>query len=235
MKSIILKISEYKEKDAIVTAMNETGVFTFSVKGLNNPKGRFICLNNPLTIAELTFSENKKYKHLVLKEADIIYSPLNLMGNLKELALVMLLSNLINQMLQDEEKLVVFQYILSSLEDIYNNKRVNENVLFLIFKFLNVSGYSFEVSGCTLCGSKNNIVTFSFDDGGFICKKCLNHNKVIVSGNDLLKLRSIIKSTKNKFEFDKLDDKTFDSILKEAILFIEDNFGIKIKNKEIIM
>lgn len=235
MKSIILKISEYKEKDAIINAINENGIITFIAKGVRGAKSKCLALNNPLSIVDLNFVDNPKYKYPVLKDADVLYSPLNLMGNLKELGLVMLLSDLINNMLQDEEKLVVFQYILSSLEDIYKNKRVNENILFLIFKFLNTTGFSFSVSSCVGCNSKNDIVNFSLNEGGFLCRKCNNKERIIASGNDLLKIRAIISSNDNKFNFEPLEDNVFDSILKETILFIEDNFGLNIKNKEILL
>lgn len=235
MKSIILKISEYKEKDAVVTALNEEGLITFIAKGIKGAKSKYLALNNPLSIADLIFVNNPSYKYPVLKEADVLYSPLNLIGNLKELGLVMLLGNLINDMLQDEEKLVVFQYILSSLEDIYKNKRVNENVLFLLFKFLNVTGFPFSVSSCVNCGSKNDIVNFSLSKGGFICKKCFENERIIASGNDLLKLRSIVSKADNDFNFEPLENSVFDSILKETILFIEENFGLNIKNKEILI
>ena len=235
MKSIILKISEYKEKDAVVTALNEEGLISFLVKGLRGAKSKHMALNNPLVVADLTFLENSSYKYKVLKEADVLFSPLNLMGNLRELALVMLLANLINEMLQDEELLVVFQYILSSIEDIYKNKRVNENVLYLIFKFLNVTGYNLTVSSCVKCGSKNEIVNFSFKEGGFLCRNCNEKERIIASGKDLLKLRSLVNKQNNVFDFEPLDNDVFDSILKELLLFIEDNFGIKIKNKDILI
>ena len=223
MKSIILKISEYKEKDAVVTALNEEGLITFIAKGIKGAKSKYLALNNPLSIADLIFVNNPSYKYPVLKEADVLYSPLNLIGNLKELGLVMLLGNLI------------FQYILSSLEDIYKNKRVNENVLFLLFKFLNVTGFPFSVSSCVNCGSKNDIVNFSLSRGGFICKKCFENERIIASGNDLLKLRSIVSKEDNDFNFEPLENSVFDSILKETILFIEENFGLNIKNKEILI
>lgn len=236
MKSIIIKISAYKEKDAVVTALDETGIITFIVKGLLSSKSKNLALNNPLTIANLTFSEPGKYKYPVLKEAEIIYSPLNLMGRLKDLALVMLLADIINSTMQDEEKIVVYKYILSSLEDIYRNTNINENTLYLIFKILDVSGFAFDVKGCTNCGSKNNIVTFSFDKGGFICANCYDKSeRIIVEAKSLLKLRALILAESNTFDFDPFTEEEFVSILKECLAFIEDNFGIKIKNKELII
>lgn len=236
MKSIILKISAYKEKDGVVTALSKEGISTFIVKGLLSSKSKFLALNNPLTIATLTFSDNTKYKYKILKEADILYSPFNLMGRLKHLGLIMLLADIINASMQDEEKIVVFQYILSSLEDIYKNQKIYENVLFLLFKILDVTGYSFDVSECALCGKKNNIVTFSFLKGGFICRDCFKEDdKIIVNTETLLKMRTLILASENKFNNLTIEENDFNNILKEIIIFIEDNFGLSIKNKELVI
>ena len=235
MKSIILRISAYKEKDAVVTAINEEGIITFIVKGLLSSKSKFLALNNPLTIAELRLSEEGKYKHPILKDVNIIASPLNLMGRLRDLSLIMLLADLVNVTLQDEEKLVVFQYLLSSLEDIYKNYKINENILFFLFKVLTVTGYEFSVDNCVTCNSKESIVTFSFEKGGFICKNCKEINdKILTSSTTLLKLRYLIKTKTNKFDFEPIADDEFENILKDLIVFFEDNFGVDIKNKQLL-
>ena len=62
MKLIILSKKDYKEKDSIITGINDEELITFSVKGLSSPKSKNAILANPLIIADVNMKEgNYKY------------------------------------------------------------------------------------------------------------------------------------------------------------------------------
>ena len=74
MKLIILSITQYKEKDGIITAISENETVTFKVNRLLDPKSSGHILNTPLIEADVTFSENN-HKYQTFKNGGVSFSP----------------------------------------------------------------------------------------------------------------------------------------------------------------
>ena len=53
MKIIVLSINNYKEKDAIITAISQSETITFLARGIKDPKSKNAAINNPLMIADI--------------------------------------------------------------------------------------------------------------------------------------------------------------------------------------
>ena len=104
MKLIITSIVPYKEKDAVVTGISEQEVVTFRIPGLFSPKNKFASLNNVLTIIEPTFSEAKNTKHLILKEAELLFSPMLGELDFHYVTAISVLLEATNKFMDDEEK-----------------------------------------------------------------------------------------------------------------------------------
>ena len=71
MKIVVLSITPYKEKDAIIDAINEQGEMTFLAKGILDPKNKNSALNNLLAVADIEINEgnyNKKFIVIMLKQ-----------------------------------------------------------------------------------------------------------------------------------------------------------------------
>ncbi len=66
MKIIVLSITPYKEKDAIIDAISEEVDSTFTAKGILDPKNKNAAINNLLSIADIDLQEGN-YKYPVLK------------------------------------------------------------------------------------------------------------------------------------------------------------------------
>ena len=45
---------------------------------------------------------------------------------------------------------------------------------YLVCFALRLTGYGLDVDGCALCGSKTDIVTFSPEAGGYVCRECFD-------------------------------------------------------------
>lgn len=238
MKLLITNLSNYKDKDGIITGFNETGTFSILAKGILNPKSKNACINNPMTYIDLELNNNTKTKYDVLKSAEIIFTPLELIGKLNYLAMVLLLDEFCIKCLNDEEKTSLYKDIVNFLKGFKKNKKPRFDFLNLTAKILHTSGYAFDIDECCVCGSKKEIVGFSMSDGGFICKECLiNNDDSNYTKEELIWIRKIFKLNmpeKVIIEED-IDNKTFKKLLKMMIIFIEDNYGLKIKNIELIV
>lgn len=178
MKVIVIGKTDYKEKDTIVNAISNEGLISFKVRGSQVPNSHLAWINNPLTVAEVEYVENVRYRHQILKNATLLYSPLK-DTSIERLLFVNLVVEVVNKMFMDEDKHLLFDLILDlfKVTDKANNFVIYE--LLFLANAIRLTGLEPEVNSCVLCGSKNDIVAFSFAEGGFICRKCLEPDMII--------------------------------------------------------
>ena len=230
MKLIILNIAAYKEKDAVMSGVSEEGFVTFRVPGLFSPKSKFASLNNLLTIIEPTLTESKSTKHLTLKEAELLFSPMQGQMDLHYVTAMTILLQATNRLVQDDDKALLYQDLFGALLALKN--KVNPYLITLkyLISLVNKTGYELSVNGCVRCGSKKNIVAFSFLEGGFICKEHFtsdDHSDLAL--NEMNYFRSVFLHDGYAFESKNIDEKIIVSLLKKINIFIADAYGYSFK------
>lgn len=231
MKAIIISLTKYKEKDAIVDAISETGYITFKANGILDPKNKNSGIVTPLTLAELTFSQTKNENNMILKESSVLFVPLKANNSLEYLSYVNYLTEVTRLLLSDEEK----NYIYPDLHEAILALKKEEHSLLVLLKYTTAifknSGFELNVSSCIRCGGKNNIVAFSFTEGGFICQDCLTkEDSTDLNRNQMLLLRNIYLS--KSYNFTELNYLKEDAqvLLTKFIEFIYDAYGHHIKS-----
>lgn len=235
MKIIVLSISPYKEKDAVISAISEDQFITFLARGINNPTSKNIAINNPLTIADIDLMDGN-FKHPVLKSSKQIFTPLRLDMDSKYLGSLLFINEIVNFLFPDEEKPKMFKAIEDSVAALKKNEDWMMVLLLFMAQAIRLGGFELEVNQCVNCGCKKNIVTFSFAEGGFICQNCysdeLEHD---LTKNQMILLRNIFNSRDlhllNSF---KSDEETY-FLLKKFINFIEEAFGYHFKNLRLLI
>lgn len=234
MKIVVLSITQYKEKDAIISAISEDGDITFLARGVFDPKNKNAAINNLLSIADIELSDGN-YKYPVLKTANVSLNPMRLNNDLEYLSSLMLVAEATKSLLQEEEKGRIFETLVSAGIAL---KKAKEPWFILLVYFANlfkIGGYEFEVNRCVFCGSKQNIVTFSFADGGFVCQNCMNlETERNLSKEQMLLLRAAFNCqdiANNEYQYQKEDAKV---VLNKFFEFIYDSYGIKFKSAALI-
>lgn len=234
MEIIILKITNYKEKDGIIDAISKNEKMSFLVRGLFDPKSKNAFLNNPLTIADIELSEGN-YKYPVVKSSLMIKSPINPHADLKYMGSIMMIVEVTNYLLSDEEKFVIYDYLSQTIEDIKTNNNPLKVVISYLAKILKISGYDFEINECIMCGNRKNIITFSFDDGGFICQNCYTPDiPKLFNKNQMLAIRESFGSLDTSIKNDNLDDNELIFIILKFVEFIHESYGYNMKSMDLI-
>ena len=231
MKLIILNITPYKEKDAIILGFNNEECVTFSARGILNANSKNVILNNPLIEAEINFVEGKSKYHS-LKNANLIFSPYSINDSLETLSVLSIIQECTYKILQEEELPLIYDELKKVLHSIKEGIIHPYQILITyIMQVLKIAGTSFEVNECIYCSSKNNIVDFSFVDGGFVCKDCIidTTNKNF-STNQMFLIRSLIlfNNYEQQSKYFNIDDALI--ILEKLISFIYDGVGVSIKS-----
>ena len=234
MKIIVLSITQYKEKDAIIDAISENGDITFLAKGILDPKNKNAQINNVLSIADIELNEGN-YKYPVLKSATIEFVPMKVTNDYYYLSSLLLVAEATKTLLQDEEKEAIFDKLIAVIHALKVAKEPWAILLTYFAELLKITGYEFEVNHCVFCGTKQGIITFSFKDGGFVCKDCLEDDmERDLTTNQMLLIRSAFNSeeiSEKMFECTKEDGL---KVLNKFFEFIQDSYGVSFKSAALI-
>ncbi len=234
MEIITLRIINYKEKDGIIEAISTDGVISLLCRGVFDSKSKNAFLNNPLTIADVEISEGK-YKYPVINSSMLLTSSLNPRADLKYMAILMLISEATNYLLSEEEKPNMFEQLKRTINDLKSGIDPYKVAIVYLAKVLRISGYDFGVTECVMCGSKKGIVTFSFNDGGFICENCYSIDiPKLFNKNQMLALREAFLSEDTHLTHTEIADDEMLFVLNKFKEFIHDSYGYSLKSLDLI-
>lgn len=229
MKIITLRNTPYKEKDGILDVVSEDGLCSFLVKGLYSEKSKNRGLINALTIAEIEFADGN-FKNRVLKSAEISYTPVKANNEYDYMVLLMIVQEVTLRLLQGDEAKQIF----TSLEKTINKIKDTKNPYFITLRYLfsvfGASGYKFDPSSCVFCATKHNLITFSFNDGGFACRDCVNKSDIIFPKFNNNQLYAIHDAILQKEQTNALNREEFIEFLTIINEFIKDNYGVNLNS-----
>lgn len=234
MEIITIGYTPYKEKDGIVLAFSKEGVIDFSVKGLLDPKSSNIILSTPLIVADIALQQGN-YKYPILKSSKLIATPYGIKDDIYKFALLNLIQESLRQIILDDEKYLIYDFVKEILISLKNNK-INylQTALLFLAQIIKLNGYELEVNHCVFCGSKKEIVTFSFNEGGFICKNCLADLDYDSSSNltnkQMLLIRTLFLIDKPNISIPDFNEKDGKIILSYFKDFIFEGIGVKLKS-----
>ena len=235
MKIIVLSINQYKEKDAIITAISQSETITFLARGIKDPKSKNAALNNPLTVADIELMDGD-YKYPVLKASKELFVPMKLKMDSTYLGTLLIMNEMMVHLFSDDDKQAMFSYLE---EGVIGLKKTNDwmmTLLVFIAQAIRIGGFELEVNRCVICGQKNKILAFSFIEGGFICQNCVNEE----TERDLTKEQMILlRNIFNSRDYHLLDSAYNKDdalvLLRKTLDFMQEAFGYRLKNLKLIL
>lgn len=234
MKVIVLTANQYKEKDAIVTAIAQKQLITFLAKGINDPKSKNSVLNNPLTIVDIELVEGN-LKYPVLKNSKQLFTPLKVEMDANYLGALLVIGEMMLNLFPDEEKNKMFACLEEGVEALRKTNDWLMSLLVFMSHAIRIGGFELEVNQCVICGNKQKIVAFSFVDGGFICEKCY-HDDIVrnLSKEQMLLLRKIFNARDYFISGTEYSRQDALVIFEKVIEYIEEAFGYHFKNLKLL-
>ena len=235
MKIIVLSINQYKEKDAIITAISQSETITFLARGIKDPKSKNAALNNPLTVADIELMDGD-YKYPVLKASKELFVPMKLKMDSAYLGTLLIMNEMMVHLFSDDDKQAMFSYLE---EGVIGLKKTNDwmmTLLVFMAQAIRIGGFELEVNRCVICGQKNKILAFSFIEGGFICQNCVNEE----TERDLTKEQMILlRNIFNSRDYHLLDSSYNKDdalvLLRKTLDFLQEAFGYRLKNLRLIL
>lgn len=234
MKVIVLTVNQYKEKDAIVTAVAEKQLITFLAKGINDPKSKNSVLNNPLTIVDIELVEGN-LKYPVLKNSKQLFTPLKVEMDANYLGALLFIGEMMLNLFPDEEKYKMFACLEEGVEVLRKTNDWLMSLLVFMSHAIRIGGFELEVNQCVICGNKQKIVAFSFVDGGFICEKCYHEGiSINLSKEQMLLLRKIFNARDYLLAGTDYSRQDALVIFDRVTEYIQEVFGYHFKNLKLL-
>ncbi len=238
IKGYVIKLSQYKESDAIVTLLDSSSgkLLSFLARGVlksiskNSPSCQLYTYGEYCLDYKLETSKNHTLKTgIILDYIPNLYSKIEInvvLGLLSEGILKL------EESMEDEERLQLFSTVFDALK---TKDNYLTDVLVILKYFMFYCGIIMEADCCVVCGSKSNIVDVSFSDGGYICYKC-NHNYDPKRSDTYLKnYRYIMKADITNVNDFVVDEAAGLNLIKEFFSYLEDQAGLTLKSKSVVL
>jgi len=226
----VLNSIDYKDNDSLVSVLCEDGLVCLRARGVKkiNSKNASSVMN--YTYSEFEVNRSSKSGYLTLSEGKLINYPSFISDNLEYISVVNFISEGIELIENKKENFICFVDCLDSMKNKYKSEYIL--IAFLNY-FLEKQGCKLNSDECVCCSSKERIIKFSFESGGFMCKNCCN---AISDDYDYLKNMRILTKVNYK-NIDKVDIDLIYSYkyIKEVIGMIETKIGIYFKSKAFLL
>jgi DNA repair protein RecO len=228
LEAIIIRITPYKEDDAIINALTSDGFLTFQAKGIKKPKAK---LASVLVVGNIVDVEliSIKAGYLVVGAKSLVdlapifsnftyLTSLNFLGEISK-----------NTLVRKEEVIHIYPYLKEAIINLTkNDDPLVINTLFLI-RLMSVIGYEFKFSSCNTCGSTKDLMFFDYFSGGITCKNCKSRNSLRLQSETIQFINENLKSYKSSELNDdiKADIK---ALFVRLLYFLIDNIDLKLQS-----
>ena len=227
LQGYVIKLSEYKDSDKIVTILAKDGFYSFHARGVKNVKSKNA--SSLLLFSYSSFLLEINGKNLLLKEATLLKEP-PYSDSLIRMSSLSFISELISRLLVAEGNERIFSY-LDKMFSLMREGFSEINLCLFFFAFLlKEIGYSLNVDECVICHSKKDIVGLDIYEGGFVCKREEESSAKCLPSRILKIIRYIFKC-----EMDNLGSISFESkeclqIIKILSDYLEQILAIKLRS-----
>lgn len=184
--AITLKRSDYSNTSQIVSFYTrDCGRIQTLAKGSKRYKKKTTGMLDLLTYNEIIFIKKDGVKLYTLTEWELIDNFPGLRENLDKFYAASYLAELVVEFTEENDSNVeLFELLLNTLLEISRSASASEITVYLLtfeMRLLKLAGYMPEMTRCVYCEAEiqfKNHVSFSAREGGVLCEKCKNQDRI---------------------------------------------------------
>lgn len=200
----ICNITNYHENDAIYNVLTLDGLKTFKARSIKkiNSKNAHAC--NYFMLSEFLTTSKSENSNQTLKQASTIKIYKKPLEDLLVSSSYLFICKILNAL---SEEINGYEMALNCFELLENNQEPLNVLNYFLKNLTNALGYKPNLLGCVNCGSKNNLISFDFESGGFICHNCFDSSRHLKISNNILKDLYLLLKNDDFIELDKIHAK----------------------------
>ena len=233
IKGIIVRVTPFKEKSAMVNLLTEDKLISFLARDIFKINNQNYLAATPLLCGEFNFVDNND-KTLIFKEVKPIIDIRMYITDLNKLAAINIINELTLRLFNDEDMPSVYPYLLKALKSLNEINHISVILSYLAVS-LKLNGYGLIVDRCIYDESNKKLVGVSYIDGGLVCDECFNKDQHLEYHLNLIKILQhlfLINNPNTLFIEYPIEDAK--KIFMDLIVYAEDQTGTKFKSKGLI-
>lgn len=178
---IVLTDTNYSESSKIMNVLTkEHGLIGVISKGCRNIKSKLRAVSRKMLYGKF-YIYYKESGLSTLISVDVINSYDNILKELDNITYASYILELTNQVVRENADSNIFSILEASLDKINSGFNPLAITLSVELKYLDFLGVSPNLSECSICGNKDNIITLSVSAGGLVCSSCYRDGYVVKS------------------------------------------------------
>lgn len=233
LDGIVISEKNYSETSKIINVFTkEHGIIGILAKGAKSIKSPLRSVTTKLTYGTFTvYYKNDKLS--TLKEVSIINNLNNIKKNINSISFASYLVDLACQVYKENSSKDIYNILISGLIKINDgfDPFVITNIIEL--KYLEYLGVLPVIDRCAVCGSQDNIVTLSSDNGGYLCSKC-HKDEPLISDKSIKLIRMYYYVDIDKIDKLEIKDQHKFEVNNFLNLYYERYTGLYLKSKSFL-
>ncbi|MFV0479810.1 MAG: DNA repair protein RecO [Anaerorhabdus sp.] len=200
IKAIVLKQSQYRENDLLVSVLTQTGGRLMLVaRGAQKMTSKNAVSCTPFVEGEYIVDLQEGKTMFTLKTGALINSYRHVRDSLESVHIAQLFAEMIEIIIpqgseEDSETYELLSLCLNKLDGTLESKCLS--LAFFLAKMLEIQGISPLVDSCVFCGS-TAVQGISCEHGGFVCQNCAAEAEdMMMTNKDILRRFRIINKAK---------------------------------------
>lgn len=224
----VCKKVNFKDNDAIFNVITKDGKKTFKARGILKITSKNAASCNFFMLSEFTTQSKTETSNQSLKTSSIIKTFKKPYEDILTASSYLFICSILDEL---SEQINGYELTIKCFE-MLESKIYPINILNYFLKSLcEVLGYNPDIKGCIMCGKTNQLISFDFESGGFICASCFDSTRYEKIPTVFLK--DLYKFLKEE-EFIELEELKAQKLFKMYCLFLNDVVGLSIKNEFIL-
>ncbi len=223
-KGWVLRIYDKEDNTSLVTIFSQEGyILNLKALGIQKVDSKNRNSLQIFSFVEIEYFQSSNLNTGRLKKAHLIkqISPVNTL----EFNVLSFIKNVIIPYKEVDPK--IYKTLEFILEDIKFSVFNMQYIFYILRLIIEQENYKIVVDKCALCGSKQNISSFSLKEGGLLCSNCLSSFDKPINAEFLKKIIKLfsIKEIKQlqSVQFDPAEEKMLKSIFGH---FLSANLGL---------
>lgn len=240
-RGFLLDAFQRGEKGSLCLLLATDGLYRMNATSANKIGGKNTtvgCLTGSLCDFDLAYKGASQEGPLMLRSVDLISPFGDFASDLSTASFFLLAKEAVEELLIDDKDdapslYLVYKRALEVLKETKDSLAAFTLFLAKSFEFLGIEP---ETGECVNCSRRDRIVSFSFDEGGFLCERCARQiGARPLPKKELLTYKYLFKTP--------LEDMTPEKILRPVLLaasdkmvsFLRENYGAKLDSYSLFL
>lgn len=179
LEGIVISETNYSESSKILNIYTkELGIVSVISKGCRRLKSPLRSVSSRLIYGNFIVSY-KEGGLSTLINVDILCNFSTIFKDIEKISFATYILELASQVAKQNNSLEIFETLIESLKKI--NEGIDAQIITLIveLQYLKYLGIDVDFDECSICGNKDDIVTFNVDKHGYVCKNCYSNEKIV--------------------------------------------------------